>query len=77
MRSAERGTRNGFAPRSYANKENYMNAERGVRNAERLCSAKLRKQGKIILVRSAERLCLNAERRMQNGLRFVALRSYG
>ena len=33
----------------------FLNAERETRSAERLCSAELRKQGKIILVRNAER----------------------
>ena len=55
--SAECGTRNAerphYANATLARKE--LNAERGARSAERLCSAKLRKQGKIILVRNAER----------------------
>ena len=39
MRNAERGIRNDFAPLSYANKDNYMNAERRMQNAERPHSA--------------------------------------
>ena len=47
MRSAERETRNDFAPRKLRKQGNELNAECGTRNAERPHSASLHSQGKV------------------------------
>ena len=46
----ECGVRNDLIPLSLHSQGNELNAERGVRNAERLCSAELRKQGNYYII---------------------------
>ena len=47
MQNAECRMQNDLIPLRYTHKENYMNAERGARSAERLHYTTFRSQGKV------------------------------
>ncbi len=50
MQNAECRMQNDLTTLRFAHKERMISAERGVRNAERLCSAELRKQGNYYII---------------------------
>ena len=70
MQNAERRMQNDLIPLTLHSQGNELNAERGVRSTERLCSAELRKQGNYYIF-----ILMSVVQRSEDNSAFCILRS--